>query len=292
MIPSGSIAYAHARIRACKGRLFHRAGVLPLFTASDDSTMHRALAAVGIDEHDPFGRLLSVYRTAIRAYRQNASLFRALLRRHEIENLKLAWRAVARRIDRRHVTRLWKPLRDLASLEIASIHDPDTLRDFAARIASTPYAAIATQVMTAHGDDLAAAEMAFDRWTSKSLLEEAHALRDGERLARRLIELVVRERDAQLFLRGETSYGLSPEAMRAAAAIATRAEDLSLLRGKRLRLCRRAFAGDPFRLAPAVAVVLLAEEEMHGIAALVERRGNEALDEVTARVLEASLMGA
>lgn len=58
-----------------------------------------------------------------------------------------------------------------------------------------------------------------------------------------------------------------------------------------LRADRRAFVGNPFLLAPAVAVVLLAEAEVRGVRAIVERGGDESLDNVTMRVLAGSQMG-
>lgn len=57
------------------------------------------------------------------------------------------------------------------------------------------------------------------------------------------------------------------------------------------RADRRAFAGDPFLLAPAVAVVLLAEAEVRAVRAIVERGGDPSLDDVTLRVVAQSQMG-
>ena len=67
--------------------------------------------------------------------------------------------------------------------------------------------------------------------------------------------------------------------------------DVVALRRERLRLCRRAFAGSPFLLAPAVAIVLLAEEEVRAVRALVEREGDERLDAALVRALAASQIG-
>lgn len=249
MMPRGSIAYAHARIRGCKSRLLTRVDALPLFTASDPQAMRRVVAALGLE--DPMQRLIGVYATAIRGYPHGAALFRALLQLHEIENVKLAWRR------RRNTT-----------------------SDFA----GTPFAQIARTIARAHGSDLAAAELALDRWASQQLLDEARRLPRREALARRLVELVVRERDAEIARRGAKWYGLT--------SVSGDAEDVPTMRRERLRFCRRAFVGSPFLLAPALAVILLAEEEVRAVRALVERQGDESLDPPLLRALAASQLGA
>ena len=57
------------------------------------------------------------------------------------------------------------------------------------------------------------------------------------------------------------------------------------------RADRRAFAANPFLLAPAVAVVLLAEAEVRAVRAIVERSGDTSLDDVTMRIVAGSRMG-
>lgn len=245
MMPRGSIAFAHARIRGCKSRLLTRVDALPLFTASDPQAMHRVVAALGLE--DPMQRLLRVYATAIRGYPHGAALFRALLQLHEMENVKLEWRR------RRNTT-----------------------SDFA----GTPFAQITRTIARAHGSDLAAAELALDRWASQQLLDEARRLPRRESLALRLIELVVRERDSEIVRRGAKWYGL--------ASVSGMAEDVISMRRERLRLCHRAFVGSPFLLAPALAVILLAEEEVRAVRALVERQGDESLDPPLLRALSGS----
>jgi hypothetical protein len=64
------------------------------------------------------------------------------------------------------------------------------------------------------------------------------------------------------------------------------------IRRERLRLCRRAFVGDPFRLAPPLAVILMAEEEARAVRALMERCGDETLDPPLLRALAGSQLGA
>jgi hypothetical protein len=249
MMPSGAIAYAHARIRGCKSHLLTRVDALPLFTANDPQAMRRVVAALGLE--DPMQRLRRVYATAIRGYPHAAPLFRALLQLHEIEDVKLEWR-----------------------------RGRNTTSDFA----NTPFEQIVKTVARVHGKDNAAAEMAFDRWASQRLLDEARRLPRREALARKLVELVVKERDAEIVRRGAKWYGL--------ASVSGIAKDVISLRRERLRLCHRAFVGSPFLLAPAVAVILLAEEEVRAVRALVERQGDESLDPPLLRALAGSQLGA
>ncbi len=278
MTTRGPLAYGHARIRACRSRLLTREEAAPLFTASDDASIQRVLAALDL-EH-PFGRLLRVYRTAIRGYGHAAPLFRALLRLHEIENVKLLWRVAIARQHHDRIARLWLDLGDLATVAIL---DPGTPGELAKELAKTPYAAIAATVARVHEGDLAAAELAFDRWASQQLLGENARLPRRESLTRRLIASVLEERDAQLPARGATWFGLT--------SVVSHQTDITALRQERLRLCRRAFVGDPFLLAPPVAVILLAEAELRAVRALVERQGDNALDAPLAKALAGSQIG-
>jgi vacuolar-type H+-ATPase subunit C/Vma6 len=278
-ISRGAIAYAHARIRACRSRLLTRADAAPLFTAADPAAMRRVIAALEIAE--PLSRLLRVYETAIRAYPHGAPLFRAFLRLHEMENVKLLWRVAIKHGHGDAVPRLWTNLGALASFPILGGASP---KEVAAELARTPYAGIAISVARAHENDIAAAELAFDRWASQRLLDEARRLPRREALTRRLAELVVRERDAEIVRRGAKWYGLT--------SVSGTVDDVAVLRRQRLRLCRRGFVGSPFLLAPAMAVILLAEEEARALRALVEREGDEALDAPMMRALAGSQIGA
>jgi len=262
MMPRGSIAYAHARIRGRKSHLLTRLDALPLFTATDAAAMRRVVAALELEE--PLRRLLRVYATAIRGYPHGQPLFRALLQLHEIENVKLLWRRGDRIPEH-----LWIDLGSLAS--------------FSDELAGTPYEQIGKTIARAHGNDIAAAELALDRWASQQLLGEARGLPRREALARRLVELVVRERDAEIVRRGAKWYGLT--------SVSGLPDDVTSMRSERLRLCRRAFVGNPFLLAPAVAVILLAEEEVRAVRALVERQGDESLDPPLLRALAGSQLG-
>lgn len=253
MMPSGRIAYAHSRILARKSRLLGPRDAAALLAASDEAALNHALTALGVDPATAFAKLIDIYALAIRTYR--APLFRALLALHEIENVKLMWRVAERNRDRAFVRRLWRPLGAL--VRVPMIDDAASPRDLAERLAKTPYGTIAMSIVRSG----AAPDAALDRWASQQLAAEAAKVK--EPLARKLIDLLIAERDA----RGGVA-----------------------LRRQRLRLCRRAFVGNPFLLAPAVAVVLLAEEEVRGVTALVERGGDPALDEVALATMAASQM--
>jgi vacuolar-type H+-ATPase subunit C/Vma6 len=289
---SGDIAYAHARMRAWRSRLLRRPDVMPLLAANDAASHARALAAIGAAtdgealEH-ALQRLLQVYRIAIRGYRAYALLFIALLRLHEVENLKLAWRAIARHVHEGRWHSLWRPLGSLGSVTLEQCRSAESLRDLAERLEDTPYGQIVATLHRAHGDDITAFELGLDRWASGQLLAEAAKLPASEALSRAILEEIVRRRDAQLAERGASMYGLS-------VAPPTSAVPRRRGAGAPLpysALLRRASRGGPFSLAPALAVVLLAEEELRGVIALTERHGRAELDAPVARVLEPSLMG-
>src|SRR5579859_5457623 len=125
MTARGQLAFAHARVRAWKGRLLRRIDILPLLGTNADPD--RTLEALGIGK-EPFTGLLQLYQLLIQSYPDEAPLFRAMLRLHEIENVKLAWRAIVRHIDRSRWTPLWLLLGKLASVDIAMVGN--SLRDF------------------------------------------------------------------------------------------------------------------------------------------------------------------
>ena len=264
-------AYANARIHGAKSRLLTRADVMPLMIAEDRASAARALATLGIDAQRPlfpqlFARLVGVYRTAIRAYRGEADILRLMLRLHEIENLKLAWRAVTRKELFAVWRPLWRELDEFAVLHPARIRGIASPHDLTERLTGTPYGRIAASVESAHGADLAAAELAFDRWGAAALLDAARRLPPHEALARQLVESVVRDRAADLLRRGERIYGFSSAALEAmSASMAVPPSKTS-----RKRLVARAFVGRTFELSPAIALVLLAEEELRGVNALAE----------------------
>lgn len=289
MTATGDAACTHARLRAWRSRLLRRADVLPLLTASDVSSHARALAAIGAAtdgeaiEH-AFARLMNIYRIAIRGYRDHALLFVALVRLHEIENVKLAWRAIARHEDESRWHPLWRPLGSLASITFERCRAAESLDELAESLADTPYGDIVRTLYRAHRDDVTAFELGLDRWASDQLANQAANLPPMEGLASAIVETVVRRRNAQIEERGAKGYGLSVPAP-AAERNGIRVLDFP-------SMLRRASRGGPLSLAPALAVVMLAEEELRGVIALTERHGRKELDDAVADILAPSLMGA
>lgn len=295
MIATGGVGFANARIRALKSRLLR--GDLRRTTRSDSRP--------GLD-------LISCYRVVLDSLPAARPLALALLARHEIENVKLLWRAVTRSRSFARWSPLWRPLDPLATFSRDAARECTSLAQLSALLRTTPFGEIADAMWRGHHDDLLAAELGFDRWMSRRLLEVSSALDDSETIARGLVESLVAERDLSLLRRGVATYKLSPGALagtlvllprlmsperitslatwtpgqpglsgrwpRAWRPIVAEAADWDALllrwRRARYRMCARAFLNQPFCLAPAVALLLLAEEETRAVAALRETRGD------------------
>jgi vacuolar-type H+-ATPase subunit C/Vma6 len=238
MKPSGQRAFGYARARAWKSRLLDREGLMPLLALTDTERIRHAI------DPSPFEKLMRIYAL------WPLPLMRAMLRLHEIENVKLLWRCVTR--HKPFDSRAWIPLGSLATVSPAIV--ATSPRQLAEALARTPYASISVSVARAYSDDLQAAEIAFDRWASRQLVDEAKRLPKREVLARQLIDRVVEAR------------------------VERRAPDVQ-------RLCARAFRGDPFSIAPVVALILLAEAEVRAVRGIIERQGDPGLDAALERVL-------
>jgi hypothetical protein len=167
------------------------------------------------------------------------------------------------------------------------------VRDLPRRFAATPYAAPIAGELRAHGGDLQAIELGLDRWMSGQLFASVAALGRSEIRARALLLAVVRERDLELLARG-AAYGLSRETAVALttvvrrempAAARARVSDwparLEETRRERRRACRRAFVGEPFDLAPPLALLVGRLDEVEIILRLTEARTREAVGDLT-----------
>jgi len=330
-------AFGNARVRAMKARLLGPEDAAAIRGCGTSAARARAFQElVGIDSDDPpevfgalFSRLIADYGKVLRSYPSGSGLFLALLRLHEIENLKLAWRAVARGYPADRWLAYWRALGPLESLKRDQWRDLASLRQIVGLVRGTPYAAIVSTTFRSHEADPAAAELAFDHWASRELLSAAQALPATERRARELAVALLRERDLDALHRGITTYGLAPDLAIGCTVLLSnelRAEALAklveatveseplgphllhrlvrdphgitnwralrhTLRCQRREACRRAFLEHPFQLGPAVAFLLLREEEVRGLIALTEAQGQTAVDEVLDHVLAASLMG-
>lgn len=341
MMPNGRLAYANARARAIKSRLFGPEMLTRLRGAMRDAARPSPVTKEplgGFDTPDDlralatreFDELLACYKTILRSYPSGQSLFLTLLRFHEVENLKLVWRALARSHPFERWGPLWRGLGELQSIDRERCRHRTSLADLVEELRGSPYDAVSCAVLDAHVHDLNAAELALDRWASASLAKAAHDLPPRERAARDLALALVRERDLELLRRGVGTLGLSADAVVAGLAVlsdefpreglsrlaawtaaegALSAQDwprswrpvagttanwdalMMAVRRTRREACRRAFLGPPYCLAPAVALLLLKEEEVCSVVAILESgvtsRPGGALD----RVMAASAIG-
>ncbi len=311
MIAAFRLSFGNARMRARKSRLRNPWEAQVLRGAPDLARFAEALGApAALSESELervlFDRLLDDYRRVLDGYAPARPLVRALLARHEVENLKLGWRALARRLPANRWVRLWRPFGGLETLPLESWSEASSLSDAVRRTAPTTWGPIARGTLEAHGDDGAAAELALDRFAFTRLAQEAEKLPRRETTARRLVLSVVFERDLDAFHRAIVFSALSPAIAGSSTvrlgdalpsdALQTLAEwrsgpfplDRRLFRGvlptegviadwdelrrtlrhERVAACRRSFAGPPFRLGPAVAFLLLREAETRGLAAI------------------------
>jgi vacuolar-type H+-ATPase subunit C/Vma6 len=315
---TGRLAYGNARVRSLKSQLFDVGALRRVVNGDNPDVVQQR-----------WHQLIRCYTVVLRSYPTGQSVFRALLTLHEIENLKLLWRARTRLIQFDRWQPLWQPLGPLETLRIGDCRDLTSLVSLVAVLQPTPYGRIAEAVLRSHSDDLAACELAFDRWASNALASAARALSATETAARDLALAVVRERDLNLLRRGVPAFGLSTDAVVGSlvllpaeipgaelARLATwRPEEGRLIRAwpkawrnrddppadwdglflasrrMRRRACQRAFLGTPFCLAPAVALVLYQEEEVRGLTAVLESGRGIDMTETLNRVLAAGAMG-
>ncbi len=300
MIGAARFAYGNARLRAMKSRLLGREDGLALKAA----TSLAALAA-GLGEPpesdarrlhlERFDALMLDYGKVMASYPRGGALFGALAGLHEIENLKLAWRARARNLPPLRWAPLWRPLGRLEAIRLEDFRRIDSLREAAALAHGTPYEAVVGEALRFPEKDPASAELAFDRFASRRLAAEARRLPGREKGARDLALGLVRERDADAVRRAVASGRLTKEHARQAAAVFSgdafpEPGLLTALRRQRLRACRAAFLGPPLRLAPPFAYLLLHEEEVRAVTALAEACGEPAPTEALARAFAASAL--
>ncbi len=189
-------------------------------------------------------RLMALYRAAIELYPEHRDLFLAMLRLHELENVKLLWRAVMRQSPREEWMEHWRDVESAAGSPALPCprSTPDSLHDLARFLEHTAYAGLARRVVAEHGGDRAAAELAFDQWGTSMLLRAAHALPAKERLARQLLDSLAASRNAEL-------YGVSDAALSAIIDNVSSAP-VPLVIDRALEL------------APAIDLLLHAEEEL------------------------------
>jgi vacuolar-type H+-ATPase subunit C/Vma6 len=334
---SGRVAYANARIRSLKSQLFDADELRRLRTTGGRTSRPQgaampddASAIAGGSElvQQRWHQLVRCYTVILCSYPSGQQAVRGLLNLHEIENVKLLWRTQTRGIRFERWRSLWRPLGALQTVRLDDYRDLTSLVSLVVALRPTPYGSVAEAILRSHADDLAACELALDRWASAALASAAQALGRTEAAARDLALAIVRERDLNLLRRGVSAFRLSPDAVvgslvllpaelpsRELARLATwtpdegrllrawpkgwKAKDdlpadwdalvLSLKRMRRCA-CQRAFLGNPFCLAPAIALVLFQEEEVRGVTAVLESIGGIAVDDTFNRTLAASAM--
>jgi ATP synthase (C/AC39) subunit len=302
---------AHARMHALKRQLWtplDRHLVVGAGVEPDGRALAGTPAGV-------FPGLVRWYTTFIAIHPTAATLLRALFRRHDVENLKLLWRAAVR--GRAPLAQCWRPLEPLGVVAFSA--RVSTPQELVHQLDATPYGEIARALMRSHAADLPATEIGLDRWVWNAIADARARLPAQERGAADLVRTLTMEHDVDLLRRG-VSVGLQPDLVAKStvvlskecrigllsAAAAWRPEDGPLarvlprpltrvspdahgwddvvraLRRARLRECRRAFVGWPFRLAPAVAALLLREEQAQAAMSIAAARahGRRALDDL------------
>jgi vacuolar-type H+-ATPase subunit C/Vma6 len=329
MTSTARLAYGNARVHARKSRLIAPAILVALATAErPDRTIEgwRDLEsdadAVSLAQL-AFGRLADDYAALIRAYPSGAAVLSALARLQELENVKLAWRAVTYRAQPAQWHSLWRPMGLMETLSLSRCASAASFDQLVAAMSGTRFGDVSAGVLRAHPGDLAAAELAFDRWGSHVVVAAARALSRREDVARCLVYTVVYERDVAVIERARGSLAASPHvAMRMASVLGELLDASSVrvlsqwvgeggapltlprqlsprrrsvntfaalrraIRVARRTACRRAFRGQPFSLAPAVALVLLREDEARALVSIGELRARHASTADVVRVID------
>jgi vacuolar-type H+-ATPase subunit C/Vma6 len=295
---TGSLAFANARVRALKSRLLGREGLERMARSGSARSDLDTLRDAG------FRELVEWYRVVLTCYPFGQSLILALFRRHETENVKLAWRGIVRRHAASRWIRLWVPLDRMATIRSEDCRDCGSLESLVEALQGSPYAEIARAMRRAHVDDPLAAELGFDRWTSRAIADAADELPVRDARARDLALAVVGQRDVNVIRRAGRG-GLTAEVLSGALGWLHKrltSDELKTLsswspeqgplwtalprawqrrhppvadwdawmrhwNARRRAICRRAFLDQPFSLAPAIALLLLKEDEVGALSA-------------------------
>ncbi|MGE5047521.1 MAG: V-type ATPase subunit [Deltaproteobacteria bacterium] len=298
-------AYAYARTRARRSTLLRPEQLDSLVAATTRRELVSALRAANIDAGDPDGaRSACLARFAADAAALIASwsrpaLLRAIVGLEEIENLKLACRALRRGLEAGQWVPLWRPLGAVARLAPEAFAGGVSLRAALDALPDEPYGEGARRALRAHEGDPAGFEIALDSMASLELLAAGAASAAD---ARRLAEAEVRIRDLDALCRS-AARGLRPEDAAAATVLlrrewkpevlqavargqlpealrrrwpsaATPAALAASMREALRAACLRTFIVTPFRPASAAALLLLRRDEMRSVISAVEARFN------------------
>ena len=225
-----------------------------------------------------FSRLIADHVVMRRAYPEARAALAALLQLHELENLKLLWRAAVRGTAGAEWRGSWRPLGVLQTIRLDSFAGPLTLAALTATLQATRYRELAEATRQSHGQDVAAAELAIDRFGTAALVSAHDRLPRRERSARKLLRAIIDHRNARLEQRASTMVG-RPDQSRLASRTPITA------------LARRLLAREPFSLAVPLALILLRDEEGRRLVTLSEVRARHLSAVAARRAMEAASRG-
>lgn len=268
----GRLAFATVRAHAARGRLVADEAMLRLRLADEPRRRAAALAELGVGDgsavgafRELFARLVADYDHALRSTPGDRAPLLALLGRHEVENLKLTFRACLRSLPRERWTHWWRPLGALAALDAETWQQLTTLPQLVAAAQRTPYRLAVETLVNAR--EPAMGELLVDRFATARI---ADAAARSEPDVAALLRAVVRERDAELRRRAP-AYGLDDEAAaRLAVLPEPHARTVDALRDRRRRACHRALRGWPLSRTHWIALLLGEEDRLAQVVALAE----------------------
>ena len=277
-------AYGQARARARSAAILSHPVVTAMATAPaitglpgwcelgphDDGFVSLAVA---------YSRLVDDHLVMRRAYPEARGALAALLELHELENVKLVWRAAVRGIAWADWRGSWRPLGVLQTIALEWFGGTLTLASLPGALETTPYGELAATTMQSHGQDVAAAELAIDHFGTHQLASVHDRLPKPERSARRLLRAVLDRRDALIEERACTTVGRPFHGR------------LSDTRPRLAALAGRIVALEPFSLAVPLALVLLREEEVRRLLTLAEVRARHLSPAEARRAMEAASRG-
>ena len=294
-------AYGQARARARRAAILSEPALVAMAGAGAVSSLP-GWRELGPDDDGSvilalgYSRLVDDHVVMRRAYPEARDALAALLQLHELENLKLLWRAAVRGTAPADWRGSWRPLGELQTISLAWFHGGLSLPALTAALRATPYAGLAEAAMQSHGQDVAAAELAIDRFGTHRLAAAHDRFPISERSARRLLRAVIDRRDACIYERARTTLGLAADAaLVMISSIEHRGErpGLGSLTGKQARVTALTHPTllDPFSLAVPLALILRREEEVRRMITLSEVRARRLSPAEARRAMEAASPG-
>jgi hypothetical protein len=190
-VNAGALAYANTRVRAARGRLLRGERLVALRIADTPPARAAALLDLQLGDGTALGAyrvlmnaLAADYARVLRSVPGDRSPFLALRSRHEIENLKLVYRALTRGHPDSRWTPWWRPI---GELELDDFRDLRSLPELVNR------AGRYREILAAGGEPFAV-ERALDRFATSVI---AAAARDSEPDVAAILDALVRQRENQ-----------------------------------------------------------------------------------------------